>query len=472
MKKYTCILFCIFHLCKLTIESNTEMRSLSSDKGSDRYISDLSSKQINEYKENLLSQPFTISDFENSQHMYYKSSDNEILSSNENNQANSIVNQDLASVPYELNSHPFGFQWKNNLDLAENIIEETQMNNNEQYADALGSLLQSLKGNSNRIQEIFNFFSILDNDSLDPIYTIQQIQYTPSGYNSSPIRARMIKISNPHKRVSFLTPPNGCGTLETVQNAAKHYGCKVAINAGFFNTKTYACLGPVISNGKIINNSTAVNVAFGITKNGNFSVGYMNQSTIESSQLDQLLSGVIWLVKSGASYVNQALHIEDMSTQTSGTGDRFVSLRASRTAIGHTINGELLLLQADGDGNIPSGLNLHEMASIMIKYGAIQAINLDGGGSSTTVVNGEVISSFSDGCPQEKLNFVRCPRAVSTIVCIHSASPEPQQSFSFVFWYRISIITIFAVAFCITSSILIINSWVNHKFYEDEEVSN
>lgn len=57
-----------------------------------------------------------------------------------------------------------------------------------------------------------------------------------------------------------------------------------------------------------------------------------------------------------------------------------------RTAIGQTADGGLLLLVVDGRQDISRGVSLSELGRILIEAGAVDAMNLDGGGSSTFVV--------------------------------------------------------------------------------------
>jgi len=71
--------------------------------------------------------------------------------------------------------------------------------------------------------------------------------------------------------------------------------------------------------------------------------------------------------------------------------------RAPRTAAGLTADGRLLLVVVDGRQKISIGMTLPEMARFMRKLGAVQAMNLDGGGSSEMVVAGQVVNSPSDG---------------------------------------------------------------------------
>jgi len=70
--------------------------------------------------------------------------------------------------------------------------------------------------------------------------------------------------------------------------------------------------------------------------------------------------------------------------------------RAPRTAIGFTRANELILLVVDGRQKTSAGMTLFELAEFMKNAGCIDAINLDGGGSSTMVVEGEIVNTPSD----------------------------------------------------------------------------
>lgn len=70
----------------------------------------------------------------------------------------------------------------------------------------------------------------------------------------------------------------------------------------------------------------------------------------------------------------------------------------SRTAVGITSSGRLLLVVAEGAGGEErSGMTLQELAATMIKLGARDAMNLDGGGSTTFVADGKLYNAPSDG---------------------------------------------------------------------------
>lgn len=72
--------------------------------------------------------------------------------------------------------------------------------------------------------------------------------------------------------------------------------------------------------------------------------------------------------------------------------------RAPRTAVGITPTGGVILAVVDGRQPRHSvGLTLQETAEFMRELGARSALNLDGGGSSTMVIEGEVVNRPSDG---------------------------------------------------------------------------
>lgn len=71
--------------------------------------------------------------------------------------------------------------------------------------------------------------------------------------------------------------------------------------------------------------------------------------------------------------------------------------RAPRTAIGLKQDGTVLVLVVDGRSTNSKGLTLQELATYFLRLGARDAVNLDGGGSSVMVINGEIVNKPSDG---------------------------------------------------------------------------
>lgn len=71
--------------------------------------------------------------------------------------------------------------------------------------------------------------------------------------------------------------------------------------------------------------------------------------------------------------------------------------RAPRSAVAVLKNGNYLFGVVDGRQSGSRGLTLTDWARLLVKMGARDAINLDGGGSSALVVGGELQNSPSDG---------------------------------------------------------------------------
>ena len=71
--------------------------------------------------------------------------------------------------------------------------------------------------------------------------------------------------------------------------------------------------------------------------------------------------------------------------------------RAPRTAVGVTQDGHIILLVVDGRQQQSIGMTLQELALSMQQLGAVNAMNLDGGGSSEMVIGGKIRNKPSDG---------------------------------------------------------------------------
>nr|WP_285719375.1 phosphodiester glycosidase family protein [Pelosinus sp. IPA-1] len=65
--------------------------------------------------------------------------------------------------------------------------------------------------------------------------------------------------------------------------------------------------------------------------------------------------------------------------------------------MGQTKDGHILLVVVDGRQEHSIGMTLLELALLMQEFGAVDAMNLDGGGSSEMVIKGKIINKPSDG---------------------------------------------------------------------------
>jgi hypothetical protein len=75
----------------------------------------------------------------------------------------------------------------------------------------------------------------------------------------------------------------------------------------------------------------------------------------------------------------------------------FTEARHPRTAVAARVDGSLLFVTVDGRAPDSSvGMTLAELTDFLLSLGASDAVNLDGGGSTTMVVRGETINRTSD----------------------------------------------------------------------------
>ncbi|HVE94935.1 MAG TPA: phosphodiester glycosidase family protein [Acidimicrobiales bacterium] len=103
-----------------------------------------------------------------------------------------------------------------------------------------------------------------------------------------------------------------------------------------------------------------------------------------SAPADTVIGGTPVLVRDGRRFV-------------ASTGDAFVTGRHPRTVVGWTKERDVLLVTADGRQPENSvGMTLPEMADLMVALGAVDALNLDGGGSTTFVAGAQIVNSPSD----------------------------------------------------------------------------
>ncbi len=80
--------------------------------------------------------------------------------------------------------------------------------------------------------------------------------------------------------------------------------------------------------------------------------------------------------------------------------------RQPRTAIGSTADGKLIFFVCEGRSTFP-GFTTGEVAQIMSDLGCTEALNLDGGGSSCMLINGQETIKPSDGSQRSVLTGVR-----------------------------------------------------------------
>ena len=121
----------------------------------------------------------------------------------------------------------------------------------------------------------------------------------------------------------------------------------------------------------------------------------------------QAIGGRIRLVKSGRANEILEKHHYAQKNHTPGKRQRDLALSYEpRTALGYNEQ-KLILIVVDGRrADYSTGLSLYRLASLLIEFGAKEAINLDGGSSSTFVVDGKIVNRPSGQSERDVLNAV------------------------------------------------------------------
>jgi hypothetical protein len=85
--------------------------------------------------------------------------------------------------------------------------------------------------------------------------------------------------------------------------------------------------------------------------------------------------------------------------------DGFATERHPRTMVGIAADGDLWMITVDGRNPAVSiGMTFKELQGLAARLGLVDALNLDGGGSTTMVVNGAVINHPSDATGPRKVS--------------------------------------------------------------------
>ena len=157
----------------------------------------------------------------------------------------------------------------------------------------------------------------------------------------------------------------------------------IAINASGFSIKNKELIptGTVIQDGKILSVGAPNRHGGGLI---GFNKDHVLVLTTESAE-EAIKDGMVDAVTFGPFLI-----VNGISADVAGNGGWGY---ANRTAIAQRKDGIVLFLVRDGRGaNGSSGISIADMISLFEKYGAYNAANLDGGGSSALTINYQLIN--------------------------------------------------------------------------------
>ena len=209
--------------------------------------------------------------------------------------------------------------------------------------------------------------------------------------NEDGIRGYLIAIYDASK-VKVATASNMNNNGEMLTTIAKKNNAVVAMNASGFFDPGYVGNGgkphgAVIKDGKLVSNLARSNVGGGI-------IGFTNDNKLilgKMSAEEALAKGVRDAVEFGPFLV-----VNGEPSFIKGNGGWGT---APRSAIGQRQDGIVLFLVMDGRDYAHGidGVGMVELTEIMMRYGAYNAANLDGGTSCGLVINGELTNQPVNG---------------------------------------------------------------------------
>ena len=152
-------------------------------------------------------------------------------------------------------------------------------------------------------------------------------------------------------------------------NYVENYNAVLGVNADFYNMSTGTPSGALVMEGVEYHGVGSENF-FAILKDGTPIIGTPSDYAAYKDQIQEAVGGANYLVKDGEIAVN--------------TSDNYYNSRASRTCVGITADGKVVMMVLDGRQEpFSAGGSAEEIAQIMLEAGCVTAINLDGGGSTT-----------------------------------------------------------------------------------------
>ena len=212
-------------------------------------------------------------------------------------------------------------------------------------------------------------------DNPDDSYKLINLKVgTSNGY--------LVAIYEPEKvRLISTKQFNVGGYGEKISSMCNRYGGTICINGGGFHDGGYGSdipIGIVIQNGELTwGDSNARDNIIGLTKNGILKL--MSNATASEALEEEIYDAMVFgpfLIVNG-----KPLEIH---------GDPWG--QAPRVAIAQRQDGVIMFLVVDGENYI-NGASLQDMVDILLRYGAYNAANLDGGQSSSLTINGKLYNN-------------------------------------------------------------------------------
>ena len=226
--------------------------------------------------------------------------------------------------------------------------------------------------------------SVVASDTILGTYESDEATITVSEYTYEGTEVYVADVtlsSAQYLKTAFAEDTYGKNVTETTSEMAEANDAILAINGDNYGSQES---GYVIRNGVIYREDAGENDVLCIFTDGSMKVYSPDEYTAE-----ELLEMGVWQAFS----FGPAL-VEDGEVSVTSEDEVGKAMASNpRTAIGIIDELHYLIVVSDGRTSESEGLSLKELAEFMESLGATTAYNLDGGGSSTMVFEGEVINN-------------------------------------------------------------------------------
>ncbi len=253
-----------------------------------------------------------------------------------------------------------------------------------------------------------------------PAQPFLHVYYTDQKIDSAPFRAYYVEYFPDNKKLEITTDTSKDRRLTPRQYFDKNNGPLVVVNGTFFSFETNRNLNVVIREKKLLAyNTQTVNrkvgdstirvqvfgSAIGFKNNNKPDIAWIyTDSSEQYAKAWQEAPGVVaigdqlprkrkkWKMRTaigGGPVLIQDGEIRITNNEEFRFPGKAINDKHPRTAMGYTRDNRLIILVIEGRNPDAGGATLLQEAQILKDLGCVEALNLDGGGSSCLLVNGK-----------------------------------------------------------------------------------
>lgn len=295
-------------------------------------------------------------------------------------------------------------------------------------------------------------------DSLfQPLPSSVHIYFTDSPIDTAPFRAYYLMADLKDKRLTFATDTTLNRRLTPSKFYEKNKKPLLVVNCTFFSFETNRNLNAVIKDGKLVSYNIHTipgrgkdtftyrhpfGSAIGISKKRKADVAWLytdsaqqyayarqgpvpvekdSSTSFSKEEATRVILQTIppatkvklsfspWRMQTavgGGPVLLQNGEIKITNNEEMKFSGKAINDKHPRTAMGYTSDGKLIILVIEGRNKNAGGATLTQEAQIFKDLGCVEALNLDGGGSSCMLVNGKETIKVSDATGQRPVPAV------------------------------------------------------------------